>query len=102
VQGSQGVVEHVAHRGAGCERRLLREVAELRGPRHRAGVGGLDAGKQPQEGRLAGAVLAHHPKGQTGGSDDVDAVEHDAVAVGLGEVARDERLRAQECGFRHR
>ena len=70
-----------------------------------AGVRRLDAGEQPQQGRLADAVLADEAERLARLGEEVDAVEDDAVAVGDREVAADERgqvrhegHRSEECG----
>ena len=72
---------------------LLREVADGRA-RRRAGdaarVGRLDAGEDPQQRALAGAVRRDHADPAARADRDVDAVEHDVGAERLGDVAGDE------------
>ena len=75
-------------------RRGPAEVAEVGRSLHGAGVGRLEPGKETEQGRLAGAVLADEGEHAAGVGDDVDAVEDDAVGVRLREVARDERAGA--------
>ncbi len=91
VEWRQRGVEHVAHGRAVGEGRLLRQVGQVGRRGDRSGVGLLGAREQSQERGLARAVLTDEPEGPAGVRDEVDAVEHDAVAVRPDEVARDER-----------
>ena len=72
------------------EVRVLGQVGQVVGTLDVAGVGLLDTGEQPEQRRLAGAVLADQAERHTGGDDEVHPVEHHPVAVRLGEVARHE------------
>ena len=65
--------------------RVLREVAELhrRAERDAAGVGRGVAGDELEQRRLAGAVHAHHAPALAAADPEVEAVEDDALAVGL-------------------
>jgi hypothetical protein len=83
---AQGVVEDVGDRGRPGERQLLVGEPGVGRADHRPGVRRLDAGQQPQQRRLAGAVLADQADPPAGSGGERDAVEHGAVAVDLDEV----------------
>ncbi len=89
VQRRQRVREHLTDGRTGGEGEVLGDVADLGRQGDRAGVRVLDADEEPQQSRLADAVLADQPGGLTGVGEQVDAVEHDAVAVRLRDVVRD-------------
>ena len=61
VKVADGLAEDGAHRGPGCEDRVLRHVADPEAPAGgaRPGRGLLQAGQDLQEGGLAGSVRAH-------------------------------------------
>ncbi len=90
VQGCQRLVEDVTHRRGLCEPWLLGEVAEVARPADRARVGIVHSGQHPHQRGLAGAVLADQTERHAGRGGQVHAVEDQAVAVPLDEVAGDE------------
>ena len=91
--GASAAIEDVADQGLPRYVEVLPEVAEVSGSPDGAGVGLLEPGKETEQGRLAGAVLAHEREHAAGGGGDVEAVEDDTFAVGLGQVARHQRGR---------
>ena len=100
VQGCERLVEDVADGGAVGEVGLLGQVHEVGGALDRARVRRLGPGEQTEQRGLADAVLTDQAERPAGGGDEVDAVEHEPVAVGLGQVAADERGQDGEGGDR--
>jgi hypothetical protein len=66
-----------------------------------AGVGGDEGGEDLDGGGLAGDVRAEQGEDRSFGEGQVDAVEHDLVAVGLTQpVRRDGPVGHDGCSFR--
>ncbi len=77
--------------GGGCrQRHFLVQEADVRWARDGAGVRYVDAGEDPQQCRLAGAVLTDQTDPVAGRGGQGDAVEHPAVAADPHEVMGDE------------
>ena len=90
AQGGAGLAHGVGHDlaegGVPGVGQLLLAEAQVRRPGDGAGVRGLDAGEQPQQRRLAGAVLADQADAPAGCGGEGDAVEDGAVAVDLDQI----------------
>src|SRR5690606_36176990 len=100
TQIGQGVLDRVAHGLLGRQLWHLWQVTDPTGRPHPdlTGVWSIDAGDQPEQGRLAGTVLA----------DDADplaerhrlayAVQHDMPTRLVGDVVEDESKRRADAG----
>jgi hypothetical protein len=88
VRLGQRRLEHVGHPGFGLGRQFLGEVADVARTGDLAAVGRFDAGQDPQQGGLADPVLADEAEALPRRGDQIYTVEHDVIAVGLGDVTR--------------
>jgi hypothetical protein len=73
VQRGQGLLQHRTDGGARCEDRILRQVGQVRRPVHGSAVRLLFTGQHPEQGRLAGSVLADQADPLAGRGPQIDA-----------------------------